>query len=67
MKTLDLIRVIESERREARKAPFHVLYLNLLDRSGKTREELNKELASLLKHGKIKIIETINDRAIKTL
>lgn len=57
----ELIKKIEIERKEAKKFPTFALYLDLIERSGKSFAEVQKELRQLIDEGKIKHGRTIND------
>jgi len=57
----NLIQTIESERKSAGKFPTFALYLQLVERSGKSYKEVQTELRKLIDEGKIKHGRSIND------
>lgn len=67
MDLLGLIKQMEEERIKARKAPYHVLSIDLATRAKMTMEELSNELEKLSKDGKIEIGRTINYKHIKAI
>lgn len=70
MNVLEIIKRMEEEKRQAKKAPSHVMFIDLQREcivSGMSKEELSKELNRLYKAGEIDTGKTINDRYIKSI
>ena len=62
---LGLIKQMEEDRRQSNKFPTHIIFRDLLERSGLTREELSSEIDRLLIDGYIETGRTINHDYIK--
>lgn len=61
---LTLIRTMEKEREEARRAPSHILYRELVGRAHTDETTLRKQLNSLYAQKLIHVGPTLNDKYI---
>ena len=72
MSTLDIINLIESDKKERYIMPTHALKLEVINRAQSNsilfaKEVIEAELIELERTGKIRIGETLNDNYIKVL
>lgn len=63
MDLLKIIEKIEEEREKVHRVPTYPTFLEL---KRKVLEEMNEEFTFLLKEGKIKVVNNINGKSVKT-
>ena len=67
MTLLETITQIHANKQAQCRAPTHALLHEVIRLTGRTKHELSLEAAELIKQGKIKVGDTINDKYLKLI